>query len=164
MKTLTIIRHAKSSWDDASLSDIDRPLNDRGNRTAPKMAKIIHKIISHTDLIISSPALRAKSTAFYFADEFKINREEIKLDKQIYAASVADLIKCISNVDSKFNNVLLFGHNPELTMLVNRLGAEIDNIPTCGAVGFNILSNDWHNFQLHSQFAFCEFPKKHNIK
>src|SRR6476659_2397420 len=107
MKTLFLIRHAKSSWDDTALPDKDRPLGDRGRRDAPKMGKRLAKRDVKPDLILSSPARRALTTAESVAK---------KLDYKLTGA-VHDLLNVIHKVGDKLERVMLFGHNPELTEL-----------------------------------------------
>ena len=88
MKTLIVVRHAKSSWDFSGIDDIDRPLNDRGKKDAPEMAKRLKERNIKVDLFVSSPAKRAKKTAKYFAEEFDVNKKDIVLIDKLYEASV----------------------------------------------------------------------------
>src|ERR1700730_12331609 len=115
MKTLFLIRHAKSSWDDPALSDKDRPLGDRGRRDAPRMGKRLAKRNVKPDLILSSPARRALTTAEIFAKKLNNKHKDIVVDQQLYAISVYDPLNIIHKHDNNLNRLKLFGHNPELT-------------------------------------------------
>src|SRR5574344_1939338 len=113
MKELILIRHAKSSWKDSSLKDFDRPLNKRGEKNAPKMAKILRKLVKTPDLIISSPSKRTKQTLNYFVDEFNY-KNKIIFEDSIYEAPYSNILKIIQNINKKYNIVFLIGHNPGL--------------------------------------------------
>ena len=123
MKTLFLIRHAKSSWDDTALPDKDRPLGDRGRRDAPKMGKRLAKRDVKPDLILSSPARRALTTAEIVAKKLDYKLKDIVVDDRLYAGAVHDLLNVIHKVGDKLERVMLFGHNPELTELAHRLRA-----------------------------------------
>lgn len=135
MKRLVIIRHAKSSWANAMLDDFDRPLNERGKKDAPLMAKKLKDRKVQPDLFITSPAKRAKSTAKRFAAIFEIDKKLIKKEPKLYLASESTILKLAKDIDEKYNVVFMFGHNPGLTHFVNYVSnLEIDNIPTTGVV------------------------------
>jgi phosphohistidine phosphatase len=147
VKNLFLIRHAKSSWAEIGSKDFDRSLDERGLRDAPKMAKILRGMGITPDLIISSPAKRAKTTAQFFAKEFEIPLEKIDLQADIYEASESDLLHVIKNIDNTAKTVLLFGHNPTLTYFPNRYTDDfIDNVPTCGIVLLNVNTESWSEF------------------
>jgi phosphohistidine phosphatase len=131
MKTLFLIRHAKSSWDDPALPDKDRPLGDRGRRDAPKMGKRLAKRDVKPDLILSSPARRALKTAEIIAKKLDYKLKDIVVDDRLYASAVHDLLNVIHKLGDKLERVILFGHNPELTELAHRLSSEITHMPTC---------------------------------
>ena len=114
MKTLLIVRHAKSSWDHADLDDFDRPLNERGLRNAPEMARRLVLREMLPDLILCSPALRTISTARLFNQQFGRMDEGLKTEKSIYEASRQDLVKLISRQNPDLNIIMLVGHNPGL--------------------------------------------------
>jgi phosphohistidine phosphatase len=160
MKYLYLVRHAKSSWDEPGLSDLERPLNNRGKKDAPLMGKIIADKKIKPDLIISSPAQRARKTAIAFAEEFGIKKKEIIFDEKIYEATSSELIEVIRNFNNDFQTVMLFGHNPGLTNLSNSLSQKIiDNIPTCGIVALKF-DDDWKNIKPKSAVQeFFEYPK-----
>ncbi|MEO1514356.1 MAG: histidine phosphatase family protein [Bacteroidota bacterium] len=133
MKTVFFIRHAKSSWADASLSDIDRPLNKRGLRDAPFMSQLLKGKGVTVDKIISSPANRAYTTATYFADAFEIAKQDILVRREIYEAWTEDVLGLVRGLDQEWNSVLIFGHNPCFTSLANLFSSSyIPNVPTCG--------------------------------
>jgi phosphohistidine phosphatase len=145
MKTLTLIRHAKSSWKNAYLLDIDRPLNKRGKRDAPKMGGRLADQGTSPELIVSSPATRAMVTAETIALEIDYPIEDIVVDERIYMADVDDLLSFIQRLDDTLEHVMLFGHNPGLTDLVNTLSPSqtIDNVPTCGVIEMDFETNTW---------------------
>ncbi|MBC7939957.1 MAG: histidine phosphatase family protein, partial [Chitinophagaceae bacterium] len=111
MKTLFLVRHAKSSRDDPSLPDRERPLDDRGRHDAPKMGKRLTNRGVKPDLLVSSPALRALTTAQLIADEIGCQRKDIIVDERLYASSSDDLLSVICAIDDKLDSVMLFGHN-----------------------------------------------------
>ena len=127
MKTLFLIRHAKSSWDDTALPDKDRPLNDRGRRDAPKMGERLAKRDVKPDLILSSPAVRALRTAEIIAKKLDYRRK-IVVNERLYAVGADDLLDVIHRLGDKVERVMLFGHNPELTELAHRLSGEITDM------------------------------------
>jgi phosphohistidine phosphatase len=143
MKTLFLVRHAKSSRDDPSLHDRDRPLDDRGRQDAPKMGKRLAKRDVKPDLLLSSPALRALTTAQLIAEEVGYERRDIVVDDKLYASNSDDLLALIRGLDQKLNRVMLFGHNPEFTDLAHRLSSEIIDMPTSAVVELNFDTKTW---------------------
>ena len=164
MKTLYLIRHAKSSWKQPELSDFERPLNKRGKNDAPFMGKLLSDKGVNPSLIISSPAKRASVTAKIIASEINYPKEKIVFDENIYEAAGRGLLEIISGMEEKYNSVMLFGHNPGLTVLHNNLSDHfIDNIPTCGVVALEFKTS-WNEIRLNSAgFMFFEYPKKHKV-
>jgi len=160
MKELILIRHAKSSWKHPELSDIDRPLNKRGQRDAPVMGEILAKKNVSPDLIISSPAERAKTTSITIAEIINYPVDKIKFVKSIYEASLFDLLTVIRNIDGNTESVMMFGHNPGFTMLNNYLtNRYIDNIPTCGIVSISFNSG-WKDIEEGSgKLNYFIYPK-----
>lgn len=133
-KHLFIVRHAKSDWS-FDVSDFDRPLNSRGFKNAPQMAKLLAEYTVNPQLLISSPAKRAITTAQIFAEYLAIPMNEIKLEPRIYEAMPNTLLQIISELDNDIDSVAFFGHNPGLTLLVNYLADEnIYNLTTCSIV------------------------------
>ena len=145
MKTLFLIRHAKSSWDDPALADKDRPLNDRGKRDAPKMGERLAKRGVKPDLILSSPAVRALTTAEIIAKKLDYKRKNIVVDDRLYAVAADDLLDVIRQLDDKLERVMLIGHNPELTELAHRFSGKITHLPTCAVAEFTFDAKSWSN-------------------
>src|SRR5215212_7629717 len=112
MKTLILVRHAKSSWDTPGLSDFDRPLNERGKKDAPEMAKRVKEKDIKIDQFVSSPAKRAKKTAKYFAEEFNADKNDIKLEEELYLATPSAFSNTIDKLDDEHKTVAMFAHNP----------------------------------------------------
>src|SRR5579872_5815105 len=132
MKTLLMIRHAKSSWDNANISDIDRPLNDRGRRDAPDMAKRLIKSGIEIDRFVSSPAKRARQTAELFARTFGRPEKEITFLPELYHVTIPVFKQVIGDLDDAGNTIALFSHNPGITAFVNVLTeVRLDNMPAC---------------------------------
>ena len=145
MKTIYFIRHAKSSWDDFSLRDIDRPLNDRGKRDAPKMARYLKDLKVQPDLIISSPAKRARKTASIFREV--LGNPPMELVNGIYEANTADIFRIVQEIEENYSLVFVFGHNPAFTSVANQFTNElIMNVPTCGITKIECEINSWKNF------------------
>ena len=161
MKTVILVRHAKSDWNDPSLSDFDRPLNERGKRDAPVMAhRLLDKKVE-VDAFISSPAKRAKRTAKTFAEAFKRDKEEIVYEEDLYGAGNEVFYRVISEAKNKWESIALFSHNPGLTDFANLLTeTRIDNIPTCGIFAVKADCRDWKEFRdAKKEFWFVDFPK-----
>jgi phosphohistidine phosphatase len=160
-KTLFLIRHAKSDWADPSLKDFDRPLNERGKRDAPVMAKrLIDKGIS-IDVFISSPAKRARKTAEIFAREFGMKKDEIIFHDNLYLAGPDTFFEVISKIVPSAKSIAVFSHNPGITDFANLLtNARIDDIPTCGVFAVTIKTEDWKEFEnAEKGFWFFDSPK-----
>src|SRR5690606_16808146 len=124
MKTLYVIRHAKSSWENPLLADIDRPLNDRGKRDAPRMGKRLQERAVVPNLMLSSPAKRALSTCKRIAEILGYGVDKIKTERKLYHADEDDLLNIIKGLNDKCQVVMIFGHNPGLTDFVNLLSDE----------------------------------------
>jgi len=161
MKTLILIRHAKSSWDAPGLSDIDRPLNERGKKDAPEMAKRLKGRKLDIDLFVSSTAKRARKTAKYFAEEFDVKKEDIKLVEDLYLATPTAFQKTISELNDKHDVVAVFSHNPGITEFANSLtSVHIDDMPTCSMFALSINTDSWNNFEIsEKKFLFFDYPK-----
>ena len=142
MKTLFILRHAKSSWDHPGLSDFERPLNDRGVRTAPFMGELIKNKGLSPDVIISSPAVRAQTTAELVRESAGI-ASEIRLDDRIYEASPQNLIHVISEIDDTLNSAMLVGHNPGLEALIRHLTGQLEPMPTAALAVIALNIDTW---------------------
>jgi phosphohistidine phosphatase len=161
MKTLFLVRHAKSSWDDTTLSDRDRPLNGRGKRDAPKMGERLAKRDVNPDLILSSPAVRALETAEIIAKKLDYRRKDIVVDDRLYAVAADDLLDVIHKLDDKLKRVMLFGHNPELTELAHRLSNKITDLPTCAVAEFAFDAKSWSSIGKGKPARVTlDYPKK----
>jgi phosphohistidine phosphatase len=161
MKSVIIVRHAKSSWDSAVISDFDRPLNDRGKEDGPKMAKrLLDKKIS-IDAFISSPAKRAKRTATYFATEYGVKKEDLILVPELYHPAPEAFFEAIAKAPPTAKTIALFSHNPGITDFVNMLTeVRIDNMPTCAVFAIKTDITAWPDFEkAPKQFWFFDFPK-----
>jgi len=161
MKTLFLVRHAKSSKDDPALADRDRPLADRGRKEAPAMGKRLAKRKVKPDLLLSSPALRALTTAQLIADELGCERKNIVVDDRLYASSAQGLLAVIRALDNKLDRVMLFGHNPEFTALAHRLSSEIVDMPTSAVAEFDFDTQAWSDVgAVEPAKAVLDCPKK----
>lgn len=145
MKRLLLVRHAKSDWENRDLKDLDRPLNKRGLKNAPEMAARLLKNNLIPEILVTSPALRALTTAEYFADTLGIERSAIIKESAIYEASSSTLLNVINDLDNKYGFAALFGHNPGLTSLaLNLCSCDVYNIPTCGMVLIHFPFDHWN--------------------
>lgn len=160
-KQLFLIRHAKSDWGNFSLPDFDRPLNERGKRDAPVMARRLRDKKIDIDVFISSPAKRARKTAALFAKEYNVNKEDILLMPALYEANVNTFFEVISNTDNKYNSIALFSHNNGITDFANQLtDIIIDSIPACGIFAIKMDTEDWIHFNdAKKTFWFFDCPK-----
>lgn len=161
-RLLTLIRHAKSSWDDPDLNDILRPLNKRGRKNAPVMAQHCRTRIPRPNLIFCSDAQRTKETAIYFLDAWSLTDSSIRYRHDIYESSLNNLLQAFSEVDSEIRHLALIGHNPGITALFNYLAKDkkLDNIPTCGVAHLEFQSESWSNLpQGNARVPFYITPK-----
>ncbi|MDH3621609.1 MAG: histidine phosphatase family protein [Gammaproteobacteria bacterium] len=162
MKVITIVRHAKSSWKDSSLSDRERPLNSRGERDAPDMGKRIHEHGIRPSLIVSSPATRAWTTAKIIAQAINYPREFLQKEDSLYLASLDEILDVIVAQDNGFNNLMVVGHNPGMTDFANFLipGLTI-NLQTAGVVSVQVDQEDWSLYERPAaELLVHDWPKK----
>jgi len=161
VKTLTIVRHAKSSWNEPGLSDRERPLNKRGQRDAPRMGKRIADAGIRPSLIVSSPAKRAWTTAQLIAEELSYPVEFLQRENSLYLASLNDILDVIVDQDDGFNSLMVVGHNPGLTNMVNFLSPGITgNLPTAGVVSVTIDQDHWKIYeQPNTELILHDCPK-----
>ena len=159
---LTLVRHAKSSWNNDSLSDFDRPLNNRGLKNALEMGRRLADASYAVQNIISSPAARAITTSSIIATEIGFDTKQIVLNDGIYNASLDSLINIVSNIDDRVSSAMLVGHNPGFTSLFNILSnAKIDNMPTCSVVQIQFDKDTWASITEHSgKLIDFDYPKK----
>ena len=162
MKTLYLLRHAKSSWDNPELKDFERPLSDRGIGDVPIMAGRFKKRHPDPDCIICSPAIRAKSTARLFAKQIGFPRDDIISNPELYFAGTNTFLKATSLVDEICDSAMLVGHNPAITDFVNSMAeSDIDNIPTSGLVELSLPIENWGDVQLGGATLLnFDYPKK----
>jgi phosphohistidine phosphatase len=160
MKTLYLARHAKSSWKNSELSDVDRPLNKRGKRDAPFMGEVLHEKGVKPDLMVTSPAKRARLTAESIAKEIGYKKKNIVIEEDLYEFSTSGLLDVIQGFDNNHNSIMIFGHNPAFTTLNNNLTDQyIDNIPTCGIVCIQF-DLQWNEIESNSgKTQFFIYPK-----
>ena len=163
MKNLFLTRHAKSSWGNPGLADIDRPLNERGKKAAPFMGKLIVDKGEKPDLLISSPANRALSTAKAFGGALGLVENDIIIDRTIYGAGAQQLLELVQDQDDLYKSIMLFGHNPTFTSFVNLLtGNNIMNVVTCGVIRIDFEFSSWTNIDFGSgRLVYYEYPKKY---
>ncbi len=164
MKQLLIIRHAKSDWNALIPRDFDRSLNDRGHRDAPSMAKRMIDRKVKLDAIITSTALRAFTTANYFASVYSSETKKtipIIEKPELYLAEPPIFFDVIRKTDDNYNNIAIFSHNPGITHFINQLGvAQLDEMPTCGIFAITIDAKSWSDFKkAKKQFLFFDYPK-----
>lgn len=162
MKILYLVRHAKSDWSDASLADFGRPLNKRGRNHAPLMGRVLRQKGVRPDRLLSSPALRAITTARLLAKEIGYAQERIVTDQHIYEASVQTLRKVICQQPATCEALMLVGHNPGLIAFARYLsGFDADNIPTSGVVGIQFVMDDWKELEsMTGKLIFFHYPKE----
>lgn len=165
MKNLVMLRHAKSDWTSPGQKDFDRTLNARGHRVAPRMGHKMNELEVHVDVILSSPAERAKLTAEYVAEQLNYDTSEIEYVEEIYEASIRSLLELVNNVDEEYDTVMMVGHNPSFTYLAEYLtGDEIGNMPTCGAVSINFEVTSWKEVSQNSgALNWFIFPKQFEL-
>lgn len=162
MKKLYLIRHAKSSWRDTNLDDFDRPLNKRGLQNAPMMAKRLKEKGVMPDIILSSPAKRAKKTASIIADGIGFSKK-VKFDDELYEAMPSLLHSKIINIKDKHECAFLIGHNPELNMIAEDFIDFGENIVTCGIVEIEFKCDSWAKVNSkNAKFLSYDYPKKGN--
>lgn len=161
MKTLYLVRHAKSSWDDMTLSDIDRPLGVRGLRDAPRMAAYLKEKGLKPDALVSSPALRALETATIFGQHFGIQPDDITVINSLYEASPQRVLDVVQKLPDHRQAVMIFGHNPTFTDLANMFGSSyISNVPTAAVCEIFSSANSWATFlEARPQLQSIVVPK-----
>ena len=161
MKTILCVRHAKSGWDDPSLSDIERKLTHRGKSDAKLMAKRLQERSIEIDAFVSSTAKRAKKTAKIFMKEFEKDKKKLQLTASLYEASVKDFYDVIESLDDKDKTVALFSHNPGITDFVNSLDCTpVYDMPTCSVFAVKAKTKNWKDFRAaEKEFLFFDYPK-----
>lgn len=162
MKTLFLLRHAKSSWADPDLKDFERPLSARGAKDVPLMAERFLQKHARVDCMICSPATRTKTTAKLFARQIKYPVDDIVSNPELYFAGAPMFLKATRLVDDDFESAMLIGHNPAITEFVNEMAnVEINNIPTCGLVELSLPIESWADTRMgEATLISYDYPKK----
>jgi phosphohistidine phosphatase len=166
MKSLYLVRHAKSSWADPSLADKERPLNKRGLRDAPLMGQRLAARKVRVDAIWSSPAQRALETAHFFASALKYPRKSIELHDRFYTNTIDDLLREIRSCTDEIKSLVVVSHNPVISEFANFLighgkDVDIESIPTCGIVAIDFDLPSWQLLrEQEGRFLFFDYPKK----
>lgn len=163
MKTLILVRHAKSSWNHPGLADFDRPLNQRGEHDAPDMGARLGAAFGAPDVVLASPAVRARETALALADGVGIRHDDLQLEGGLYGASGAEMASMIRRFDDAWQSAAIVGHNPGMTDLANRFtGRYIDNLPTSGVVIIRFEVDGWKDIaERGGSLVSFDYPKKH---
>ena len=164
MKTIVLVRHAKSSWKDLGLDDFDRPLNKRGKRNAPFMGKKLKERQIMPDLILSSPAKRARKTATTIAKKIGYSKKKIIFDDDMYHSSEWYLMELVRNQDDKYETLMLFGHNPGFNDFADVLLKKnpVYNIPTTGVYCIRFNVDSWKKVREgKGESVFFDYPKRY---
>jgi phosphohistidine phosphatase len=161
MKMIYFVRHAKSDWSIPGIDDFDRPLNQRGYSDAHRMGRFLKKNISGDLLFVSSPAIRALSTALIFATEINFPLNNIQLAKDLYEAETDDYEYVIGELDNRINSVLIFGHNPTISEVVAKCSrTSATELPTCAVSILRFQTNEWSAiYAADGEIAEQHFPK-----
>jgi len=166
MKRLTLVRHAKSSWAAPAAADRDRPLSNRGERDSRKMGRrlVAHK--ARPSLIVTSPALRAQATAKALAAALSYPLEFLQVEDDLYLAAPSNLLDVAQKQQDDYSDLLIVGHNPGLTDLVNQLLSDmhLDNLPTGAVVAMDFDTDAWS--QIHAcpaRLAYYDYPKNPEV-
>ena len=161
MKTLYIVRHAKSSWEYTGIKDIDRPLKERGINDAYLVSNALLDKIKCPDTFVSSCANRALHTATIFGYTFNFPLANVKISKSLYNFSDGYLIKTVKALDDGYESAIIFSHDHGISYFVNKFGnRKLDHVPTCGVVGIQFEDDHWKNIKKGNTFLF-EYPKLH---
>jgi len=162
VKRLVLLRHAKSSWSDDGLPDSERPLSGRGERDAPRMGARLHERGVRPDLVLSSPALRARSTARLVAQVIDYPADAIRLEASLYLAAPEEILAVVAAQADAVDCLLVVGHNPGLTELTNLLLPELElaNLPTAGTVVVDCATERWAEVRnAQRRLVYYDYPK-----
>ena len=162
MKTLILVRHAKSSRDDPAIDDFDRPLKKRGERDIPVMGRRLAARAGRPDGMVASPARRALETAVGLAKTLDYPPERIATDRRIYEADAAALLDVVREMDPRWRSAVLVGHNPGLTDLAEALtGGRVENLPTCGLLAIECAAASWKSLAIAcGRLTFVDNPRQ----
>jgi phosphohistidine phosphatase len=162
VKQLILLRHAKSSWDNGALGDVDRPLSDRGDRDAPRMGKRLKSRHARPGLVLASHATRAQRTAKLVTRALGVRADVIQTEEKLYLAAPASVLAVVARQDDAHHCLLVVGHNPGLTDLVNQLVPDLalDNLPTAGVVAIDLATTTWKDVaEAPAKLAYYDYPK-----
>jgi phosphohistidine phosphatase len=162
MKRLTLVRHAKSDWSLPDQQDWDRVLNKRGQQDAPEMARRLRAQKLKPDLILTSPAVRAITTASIMARELKVPGHRMRQDERLYLAGPRQIFEVLKELAGDASHVMIFGHNPGITECANQLsaGEQIDNMPTCATFSARFEIDEWPRLEWGSGLdAEFDYPR-----
>jgi phosphohistidine phosphatase len=159
MRTLFLLRHAKSSWDHASVPDFERPLNARGRTAAETMAGVLRERNLNPDLIVSSPAARAKETIEIIIQSAQLPGL-LRFDQRIYEAPVGRLLEVVSELDNEAQTVLLVGHNPGFEQLVSVLTGQSESLSTAALAKITFDIPDWADVAAGGTLEWVVRPKE----
>lgn len=162
MRQLWLVRHAKSSWDSPDLTDFERPLNDRGKKSAPDMGRRLAKRKVKLDRIVTSPARRAFDTAYAIADALDFPVHLLAIEPRIYDAGVKTLLDVVASQPQDCESVMIVGHNPGFSELADRLSPKgMDELPTCAVVGLKFKAKHWRDVAHgKAESVYYDYPKK----
>ncbi len=161
MKTLYIVRHAKSSWEYDGVKDIDRPLKKRGINDAYLISKVLKSKVDCPNVFVSSCANRALHTAMIFSYTFNFPLANLKISKSLYSFSDGYLIKTVKALDDGFDSAIIFSHDHGINTFVNTFGSKpLAHVSTCGVIGIKFKDKHWKNIKKGETFL-VEFPKFH---
>lgn len=164
MKTIILVRHAKSSWKDPSLADFDRPLNKRGKKNAPFMGEKLKERDILPDLMVSSPAKRARKTAVTIAKKIGYPKKRIVYDDNMYHAGARYMFDLVKNLKKKIDTIMLFGHNPGFNYFADMLLKKnpVYNIPTTGIYCIRFDVDSWQEVEIgEGDAVFFDYPKRY---
>jgi phosphohistidine phosphatase len=161
LKTVYILRHAKSSWSNPGLADIERPLNKRGKKDAPLMANVMKRFNYFPEMIILSPSVRTQATVKPIVKTLKLKEYQLEIDESLYHGYYDNYEEIIRQLDPELKSVMLVGHNPGITFIANSCtGPILDNVPTCGLLVIQSEIEDWKSFSFsESTLVKYHFPK-----
>lgn len=163
MKTLYLIRHAKSDWENALITDLQRPLNERGYSNARLMSHLLNDKQVVPDSIVSSPAIRAISTALIFSGQLNYDANRISIRKELYETSVKQYVSVIKDTSDDHGSLMLFGHNPIISDTADFFTKALPmELSTCGIAGFHFNVKSWKDIKTKSGELFLfDYPKNH---
>jgi phosphohistidine phosphatase len=161
-KKLIIVRHAKSTWDYKSVSDMDRPLKHSGIQSAYEMARRLKIERNIPEMMISSPANRALHTANIFLQVFELSYDILRIEPQFYSQGTEEILAFIQSMPSNWNKVMIFGHNPDFSELVRYFAKQqFVELPTCGIMTFSFECKEWSEISRENlKSENFDFPKK----